>query len=102
MGKTQPKCWFGRNCAAQLSLNTVQLVDKNCALRWFLGLRMVLVVTTFGGPFEDFAFDDAGVGALAACGIDPALQESDGVIPQPEDRVVAMRGKKSCATVIFE
>jgi hypothetical protein len=35
---------------------------------------MVLVVRAFGGPFEDFALDDAWVGANSACGVDPALQ----------------------------
>ncbi len=59
------------------------------------------MVLAFRGPFEDFAFDDAGVCAQAPCGVDPALQEIDGVIPQPGDRSVVMRGKKSCATVIF-
>ena len=43
------------------SANTVQLVNKDGALRWLGGLWMVLVVCAFGGPFEDFAFDDAGV-----------------------------------------
>ena len=46
---------------------------------------VVLVVLAFGSPFEDFAFDDAGVGAEAACWVDPALQGIDGVIPQPGD-----------------
>ena len=41
--------------------NTVQLVNKDGALRWLGGLWMVLVVCAFGGPFEDFAFDDARV-----------------------------------------
>jgi hypothetical protein len=62
---------------------------------------MVLMVRAFGGPLEDFAFDDAWVGAKSACGVDPALQRIDGVIPQSGDRGVVMRGKKSCATVIF-
>ena len=62
---------------------------------------MVLMVCAFGGPFEDFAFDDAGVGAKSACGVDPALQEIDGVIPQPGDRFMVVRGKKSCGTVTF-
>lgn len=81
--------------------NTVQLVDEDCALWWLLGLRMPLVVTAFGGPFENFAFDDARVGAHAACGVDPAPQCIDGAIPEPCDRVVVMRGKKRCGTVIF-
>ena len=62
---------------------------------------MVLMARAFGSPFEDFAFDDVGVGAESACGVDPALQGIDGVIPQPGDRLVVMRGKKRCATVIF-
>jgi hypothetical protein len=33
---------------------------------------MMLVVFPFGGPFEDFAFDDAGVGAVSACRVDAA------------------------------
>ena len=41
--------------------NTVQLVNKDGAFRRLGGLWMVLVVCAFGGPFEDFAFDDAGV-----------------------------------------
>ncbi|MDT2006949.1 response regulator transcription factor [Rhodococcus opacus] len=43
------------------SRNTVQLVNKDGAFRRLGGLWMVLVVCAFGGPFEDFAFDDAGV-----------------------------------------
>jgi hypothetical protein len=35
---------------------------------------MVLVVAAFGGPFENFAFDDARVGPQAACGVDSTLQ----------------------------
>ena len=34
---------------------------------------MVLVVRAFGGPFQNFAFDDARVGAKSACGVDSAL-----------------------------
>jgi hypothetical protein len=55
------------------SLNTVQLVDEDCAFGWLLWLRMVLVVKAFGGPFQDFAFDHARVGAQPACGVDPAV-----------------------------
>jgi hypothetical protein len=53
--------------------NTVQLVDEDCAFGWLLWLRMVLVVKAFGGPFQDFAFDHARVGAQPACGVDPAV-----------------------------
>jgi hypothetical protein len=35
---------------------------------------MVLMVAAFGGPFENLAFDDARVGAEAACGVDSTLQ----------------------------
>lgn len=52
--------------------NTVQLVNKDGAFRRLGGLWMVLVVRAFGGPLEDFAFDDPWVGAVAACGIDSA------------------------------
>jgi putative CocE/NonD family hydrolase len=44
-----------------LKANTVQLVNKDGAFRRLGGLWMALVVCAFGGPFEDFAFDDAGV-----------------------------------------
>ena len=44
-----------------LGSNTVQLVNEDGAFRRLGGLWMVLVVCAFGGPFEDFAFDDAGV-----------------------------------------
>ena len=59
---------------AGLSLNTVQLVVEDCAFGRLLWLRMVLVVKAFGGPFQDFAFDHARVGAQPACGVDPAMQ----------------------------
>ena len=62
---------------------------------------MVLVVPAFGCPFENFAFDDAGVGAESACWVDAAQQFGDALIPQSDDCSVVMRGKKSCATVIF-
>ena len=54
--------------------NTVQLVVEDCAFGRLLWLRMVLVVKAFGGPFQDFAFDHARVGAQPACGVDPAMQ----------------------------
>jgi hypothetical protein len=53
--------------------NTVQLVDEDCAFGRLLWLRMVLVVKAFGGPFQDFAFDHARVGAEPACGVDSAV-----------------------------
>ena len=84
-----------------LSLNTVQLVDEDCAFWRLLGLRMVLVVAAFGRPFENFAFDHARVGAEPACGVDSALQCCGGMRPQTGDRIVVMRRKKRCATVIF-
>lgn len=56
-----------------VNFNTVQLVDEDCAFGWLLWLRMVLVVKAFGGPFQDFAFDHARVGAQPACGVDPAV-----------------------------
>jgi len=59
------------------------------------------VVKAFGGPFQDFSFDHARVGAKPACGVDPAVQCGDGVIPEAGDRLVVMRGKKRCATAIF-
>jgi len=86
---------------ARVKGNTVQLVDEDCACGRLLGLRVVLVVKAFGGPFQDFAFDHAGVGAEPACGVDSAVQCGDGVIPQAGDRLVVMRGKKRCGTVIF-
>ncbi|MGW5153340.1 hypothetical protein, partial [Rhodococcus koreensis] len=49
-----------------LKRNTVQLVNKDVAFRRLGGLWMVLVVRAFRGPFEDLAFDDAGVGAVSA------------------------------------
>ncbi|WP_373560150.1 hypothetical protein [Rhodococcus sp. ACS1] len=52
--------------------NTVQLVNKDGAFRRLGGLWMVLMVCAFGCPLEDFAFDDPGVGAVAACGVDSA------------------------------
>lgn len=57
-----------------LNLNTVQLMNQDCAFWRLLGLWMVLMVAAFGGPFENFAFDDARVGAEAACGVDSTLQ----------------------------
>lgn len=59
---------------AILAFNTVQLVDQDRAFWRFLGLRMVLVVRAFGGPFEHFAFDYAWVGAESTCGVDAAAQ----------------------------
>ncbi|MFC9841708.1 hypothetical protein ACFVKB_49490, partial [Rhodococcus sp. NPDC127530] len=80
--------------------NTVQLVNKDGAFRRLSGLWMVLVVCAFGGPFEDFAFDDAGVGAVSACWVDAAQEFGDALIPQSGGGVVVMRGKKSCGTGI--
>ena len=61
---------------------------------------MVLVVPAFGCPFENFAFDDAGVGAESACWVDAAQQFGDALIPQSDDCSVVMRGKKNCGTAI--
>ena len=81
--------------------NTVQLVNKDLAFRRLGGLWMVLVVCAFGGPFENFALDDTGVGAGSAYRVDAAQQFGDALIPQSDDCGVVMRGKKSCGTVIF-
>jgi hypothetical protein len=62
---------------------------------------MMLVVSAFCCQFEDFAFDDAGVGAASACRVEAAQEFGDALIPQSGDGVVVMRGKKSCGTVIF-
>ena len=58
----------------KLKSNTVQLVSQYPAFRWSGRLRMVLVVRAFGGPFEDFAFDDPWVGSQTARGVDSAFQ----------------------------
>lgn len=42
---------------------------------------MLLVVCAFGCPLEDFAFDDAGVGALLPGGVDAAEEFCDGAFP---------------------
>lgn len=76
-------------------------MDEDFAFWRLHGLRMVLVVAAFGSPFQNFAFDHARVGAEPACGVDSTLQCCDGMIPQTGDRIVVMRGKKRCATVIF-
>ena len=51
--------------APSLSLNTVKL-GKDCRDGWPGGLWPVRMVGVFRGPFEDFAFDDSGVGAVPA------------------------------------
>jgi hypothetical protein len=61
---------------------------------------MVLVVSAFGCPSEDFAFDDPGVGAVSAYRVDAAQEFRDALIPQSGGGVVVMRGKKSCGTGI--
>ncbi|MDJ0482786.1 hypothetical protein QNA17_13600, partial [Rhodococcus pyridinivorans] len=61
---------------------------------------MVLVVRAFRGPFEDLAFDDAGVGAVSAYRVDTAQEFGDALIPQSGGGLVVMRGKKSCGTGI--
>ena len=46
---------------SRLSVNTVQLVCLDRVFGEFRWLRPVGVVEAFRGPFEDLAFDDAGV-----------------------------------------
>ena len=56
----------------RVSDNTVQLVNKDGAFRRLGELRMVLMVRAFGCPFQNFPFDDPGVGAVAAYRVDAA------------------------------
>ena len=56
---------------------------------------MVLVVRAFRGPFEDFALDDAGVGAVSAYRVDTAQEFGDALIPQSGGGVLVMRGKRA-------
>ena len=60
------------------------------------------MVRAFGGPFEDFAFDDPRVGSHPACWIESLDEFSDRALPQSGNGVMVVRGKKSCATTIFE
>jgi len=60
----------------------------------WVGLWMMLVALPFGCPFENFAFDDAGVGAESAYRVDAAQSFGDALIPQSDDCSVVMRGKK--------
>lgn len=55
---------------------------------------MVLVVSPFGCPFENFTFDDAGVGAESAYRVDAAQSFGDALIPQSDGCSVDMRGEK--------
>jgi hypothetical protein len=66
-----------------------------------VGLRPPEVVGAFGCPFEDFALDDPGVGAVPTFRIESLSEFGDGAAPQGGDGSTVVRGKKSCATTLF-
>src|SRR5664279_3646669 len=66
------------NCSSRLNLNTVKLgLDDRCG-GWSGGLGPFRMVGAFRGPFEDFAFDDSGVGALPAHRVEAHEELCDG------------------------
>lgn len=69
-----------------------------CGVCW---LGPLCVVGAFGWPFDCCAFDDAGVGAQSAGGVDSARESGGGELPELGYRGVVMRGKKNCGTTIF-
>lgn len=58
-----------------------RLVKQDGYVRWVVWLWPQEVVCAFGGPFEDFAFDDARVGADAACRVESLGEFGDGAVP---------------------
>lgn len=70
---------------------------------WVMGwLGPSEVMGAFGCPLEDFAFDDAWVGADASRGVEASDEFLDGAMPEGGDGVTVVRGKNRCATTTFE
>ena len=78
----------------QVKCNTVKLgLDDRCG-GWSGGLGPFRMVGAFRGPFEDFAFDDSGVGALPAHRVEAPEELCDGAAPDPGQPLGVMRGEK--------
>ena len=63
---------------------------------WSVGLGPVSVPGAFDVPAGVLALDDAGVGARASPGQEPADKFADGVGPEPDDSVFGVRGEAPC------